>query len=342
MSRPSSVVSRARVYDRRMEPALDIRGLRVTYREPDRVVRAVGGVDLALPAGRVVAVVGESGCGKTTLALSVLGLLPPNAVIESGAMLFESHDLLRANAETMRSVRGRRISMIFQDPVSGLNPVLPIGAQMAEIVQTHLKVSKKEARSVTLSALRAQGLAQAESVADSYPFRLSGGMAQRVMIAMATVLRPAVIIADEPTSSLDVTMQAAILRELDGLRREQGTAIMLITHDLGVVASIADEVAVMYAGRIVEQGTAEAVYARPQHPYTAALLAARPRLDNPGRALTSIRGTPPDLATLTAECAFLPRCTKTVNACRAEPWPALARANGHAVACFNPVFHADG
>jgi oligopeptide/dipeptide ABC transporter ATP-binding protein len=325
-----------------MEPALDIRDLRVTYREPDRTVQAVGGVDLALTPGRVIAVVGESGCGKTTLALSVLGLLPPNAAVESGQMLFESHDLLRTSAEVLRGVRGRRISMIFQDPVSGLNPVLPIGTQVSEIVQTHLEVSKKEARAMTVAALRAQGLPQPEKVAAAYPFHLSGGMCQRVMIAMATVLQPAVIIADEPTSSLDVTMQAAILRELDTLRRTQGTAIMLITHDLGVVASIADDVAVMYAGRIVEHGTADALYARPQHPYTAALLAARPRLDDPGRALTSIRGAPPDLAALPPECAFLPRCTKPVNACRTEPWPALARANGHAVACFNPVFHPDG
>lgn len=324
-----------------MEPVLDVRDLRVSYREPERTVRAVGGVDLALTAGRVAAVVGESGCGKTTLALSVLGLLPANATIESGSVCFESHDLLRAEPAVLRRVRGRRISMIFQDPVTGLNPVLSIGAQVAEIVQTHLRVSKKEARTMTLDALRAQGLPQPERVAESFPFHLSGGMCQRVMIAMATVLEPAVIIADEPTSALDVTMQAAILHELDTLRRKSAAAIMLITHDLGVVASLADDVSVMYAGRIVERGLAETVFARPQHPYTAALMAARPRLDDPHRRLVQIKGAPPDLSTLTGECAFLPRCTKGVNACRAEPWPALSERGSHAVACFNPVYHPD-
>jgi oligopeptide/dipeptide ABC transporter ATP-binding protein len=324
-----------------MEPILDVRDLRVSYREPERTVQAVGGVDLALAPGRVVAVVGESGSGKTTLALSVLGLLPNNATVESGNVLFESRDLLRAEPEVLRQVRGRRISMIFQDPVSGLNPVLPIGAQVAEVVKTHLQVSKREARTMTVEALRAQGLPQPERVAESFPFHLSGGMCQRVMIAMATVLEPAVIIADEPTSALDVTMQAAILHELDTLRRKSATAILLITHDLGVVASLADEVSVMYAGRIVERGFAETVFARPQHPYTAALMAARPRLDDPLRRLVQIRGAPPDLSALTGACAFLPRCTKGVNACRTEPWPELTERESHAVACFNPVYHAD-
>jgi oligopeptide/dipeptide ABC transporter ATP-binding protein len=193
---------------------------------------------------------------------------------------------------------------------------------------------------MTIEALRAQGLPNPAKVVESHPFQLSGGMCQRVMIAIATVLQPAVIIADEPTSALDVTMQAAILRELDELRRRMGTAIMLITHDFGVVASIADEVAVMYAGRIVEEATAVDVFARPRHPYTAALLAARPRIDDAERALVSIKGAPPDLGELTGECAFLARCSKVVNECRSEPWPYLAEViSGHRAACFNPVFH---
>jgi oligopeptide/dipeptide ABC transporter ATP-binding protein len=230
--------------------------------------------------------------------------------------------------------------MIFQDPVSGLNPVLTIGAQVEEIIRTHLTVSKRESRAMTVAALRRQGLSEPERLMGSYPFQLSGGMCQRVMIAIATVLNPRVIIADEPTSALDVTVQAGILQELDDLKRTLRAAIMLITHDLGVVAMMADEVAVMYAGRIVEHGTAEQVYARPAHPYTAALLAARPRLDADRQSLQAIRGTPPDLAQLTGECAFLPRCGKAVNACREQPWPPLTAAS-HAVACFNPMFHAE-
>ena len=192
-----------------------------------------------------------------------------------------------------------------------------------------------------LDALRAQGLSEPKRVAGSFPFQLSGGMCQRVMIAIATVMRPAVIIADEPTSALDVTVQAAILHELQELRDSLGAGIILITHDLGVVAQVADEVAVMYAGRIVEHGATVDVYARPQHPYTAALLAARPRLDDPGRRIQPIRGAPPDLSRLTGECAFLPRCTKVVNACRNDAWPPLREtAPAHAAACFNPMFHA--
>jgi oligopeptide/dipeptide ABC transporter ATP-binding protein len=325
-----------------MDELLRIEGLEVAYRDGDRRVHAVGGVDLALAPGRVLAIVGESGSGKTTLALSVLNLLPSNARIGRGRVVFEGQDLLALKGEALRAVRGRRISMIFQDPVSGLNPVNSIGSQVAEIIQTHLSVSKKDARRMTLEALGAQGLTPAQRVAESFPFHLSGGMCQRVMIAIATVLRPSLIIADEPTSALDVTMQAAILQELDDLRQRTGTAILLITHDLGVVASMADEVAVMYAGRIVEHGQTAAVYARPQHPYTAALLAARPRLDDPGRVLTTIKGTPPDLAALTGECAFLPRCTKAVSACRTEAWPPLRDlAESQRAACFNPMFYAE-
>jgi oligopeptide/dipeptide ABC transporter ATP-binding protein len=321
------------------DPILSIHNLSVRYREPDRTVHAVDALTVDLPRGSVLCVVGESGCGKTTLALALLGLLPHNGLVDSGQAFFDGQDLLDLGREELRRIRGRRISMIFQDPVSGLNPVLPIGTQVAEIVETHLAVSKKEAQRMTLEALQAQGLSQPEQVSRSFPFQLSGGMCQRVMIAIATVLQPSLIIADEPTSALDVTIQAAILRELDDLRDRTGTAIILITHDLGVVASIADDVAVMYAGRVVEHGSAIDVFARPQHPYTAALLAARPRLDDPGRPLTQIKGTPPDLATLSGECAYLPRCHKVLNDCRSNPWPPLVKlAAGHQSACYNPVY----
>jgi len=325
-----------------MDAVLEISDLRAYYHERDRTVKAVDGVDLALTTGRVLCIVGESGCGKTTLALALLGLLPQNGRVASGRALFEDRDLLTLSGNDLRTVRGRRISMIFQDPVSGLNPVLAIGAQVGEIIRTHLSVSKQDARRMTLQALRAQGLPEPERIASAYPFQLSGGMCQRVMIAIATVLEPAVIIADEPTSSLDVTMQAAILHELDDLRRRTGMALLLITHDLGVVAGIADEVAVMYAGRIVEYGSTADVYGRPQHPYTAALMAARPRLDEPDRRLTQIRGAAPDLATLTGECAFVPRCPKALNQCRSDPWPELQeRAPSHSTACYNPVYYAE-
>jgi len=324
-----------------MDEILRIEDLRVYYHERDRTVRAVDGVDLSLRQGRTLAIVGESGCGKTSTALAVLDLVAAPGRIHSGRVLFGDRDLLSLSRDELRSVRGRQISMIFQDPVGGLNPVMSIGAQVAEMVRTHLHVSSKESKRVTLEALRQQNLAEPERVAAAYPFQLSGGMCQRVMIAIATVLRPQVIIADEPTSALDVTVQAAILRELDDLKHRLGASIVLITHDLGVVAQMADEVAVMYAGRIIERAAAEDVYARPRHPYTSALLAARPRLDEPGRPLRQIRGTPPDLANLSGECAFLPRCSKAISACRGEPWPALAElAPGHAAACFNPMFQA--
>ena len=326
-----------------MDEILRIEDLRVSYRDRDRTVRAVDGVGLALKRGTTLAIVGESGSGKTTVALSILNLLPRAGRIDSGRVLYGERDLLALKGEDLRRIRGREISMIFQDPTGGLNPVMTIGAQVEEIVRTHLDVSKKESRKITLDALEAQGLSQPERIAGSFPFQLSGGMCQRVMIAIATVMRPSVIVADEPTSALDVTVQAAILYELRELRDSLGAGIILITHDLGVVAHAADEVAVMYAGRIVEHGATVDVYERPQHPYTAALLAARPRLDDPGRRIQPIRGAPPDLSQLTGECAFLPRCSKVINNCRNDPWPALREiASDHAAACYNPVFHQPG
>jgi oligopeptide/dipeptide ABC transporter ATP-binding protein len=318
---------------------LAIDNLSVRYHERTRVVRAVDALSLSVDRGRALAIVGESGCGKTTLALAILGLLPDNAQVSGGAISFDGSDLRQAPAEDVRRLRGRVISMIFQDAVSGLNPVLTIGTQVEEIVRTHLDVPKRESRAMTLEALRRQGLSEPERLMAAYPFQLSGGMCQRVMIAIATVLRPALIIADEPTSSVDVTVQAAILRQLEDLRSEMGTTILLITHNLGVVARIADDVAVMYAGRIVEQAPAQEIYESPSHPYTSMLMAARPRLDSEHRPLQQIKGTPPDLAALTGECAFLPRCPKAVTACRTDAWPPLSeQAPAHLAACYNPMF----
>jgi len=322
-------------------PLLQVEGLHVVYRERGRASRAVGGVDLSLSAGETLAVVGESGCGKTTLGLAILGLVSRPGNIDAGGVLFAGRDLRALSPDDLRRIRGRDISMIFQDAAAGLNPVLSVGTQVEEIVRAHRSVSKREARDLAETALRRQGLPAPERLLSLYPFQLSGGMAQRVMIAIATALQPRLIIADEPTSHLDVTVQAGILRELQELKRGSGAAMLLITHDLGVVARLADRVAVMYAGRIVESGDATTVFSRPSHPYTAALLAARPRIDAGDVPLAAIRGAPPDLASLTGLCAFLPRCSKAVTACRADPWPQLAgQPSGSAAACFNPMYYA--
>ena len=320
------------------EPILRVEGLRTHYLAKAATVKAVDGVSISLGRGRTLGLVGESGCGKTTVGLSILNLVPHPGRIVGGRVFFDSRELTAMPDHEMRQVRGRQISMIFQDPVSGLNPVLPIGLQVEEIVTNHLVVSKAEARKMTLDVLRQMGLPQPERLVAQYPFHLSGGMCQRVMIAIATVLNPRLIIADEPTSNLDVTVQAAILRELRRLQEDSGVSIILITHDFGVVAQMADDVAVMYAGRIVESGKTKDIFKRPRHPYTWGLLSTLPRLDSTQGPLPSIRGTPPDLSQLPEQCAFLPRCPKAVIACREEPAPPLEEVEpGHWAACFNPV-----
>ncbi|MDI6857755.1 MAG: ABC transporter ATP-binding protein [Dehalococcoidia bacterium] len=320
---------------------LAIEDLRTYYYASDGTAKAVDGVSLSLRRESTLAVVGESGCGKTTLGLSVLNLIPHPGRIVSGRILFEGSDIVKMGGEQLRELRGSRIGMIFQDPVSGLNPVLPIGVQVEEIITGHTSLSKKEARQRALQALRESGLPNAERLIRMYPFHLSGGMCQRVMIAIATVLRPTILIADEPTSALDVTVQAGILEQLNRLRR-QGMSLLLITHDLGVVAQMADDVAVMYAGRIVEEGTAEQVFGNPRHPYSWALLQSLPRVDQIRKPLIPIRGAPPQLTELPDECAFVPRCPKATTACRTQPAPPLEEISpGHRVACFNPVYSED-
>ena len=321
---------------------LEVRDLYAEYADGSKPVKAVDGVSFSLRRGSTLALVGESGCGKTSIALAILGLLPHPGRVVRGEVRFAGRDLLSLDREELRHLRGREISMIFQDPVSGLNPVLSVGEQVEEIITTHLQISKQEARRMVYDALQRVGLADPEQLTKQYPYHLSGGMCQRVFIAIATVLNPQVIIADEPTSALDVTVQAGILSELERLRREQGVSILLITHDLGVVAQMADEVAVMYAGRIAEHGTASDVFRRPRHPYTSSLLATLPRLDQVRRPLEAIRGSPPNLAELPEECAFLPRCRKAVSACRTEPSPPLTELTpGHRAACYNPVYHQE-
>lgn len=324
------------------DDVLRIEDLTVHYGDKRTTVKAVNGVSLSLRRGTVLGIVGESASGKTTLGLSILNLLPFPGRIVGGHIYFEGKDLLQLSGEQLRRVRGRQISMIFQNPLSDLNPVLPIGVQVEEIITNHLPVSKEQARLLVHDLLRRMGLPDAERVVNSYPFQLSGGMAQRVMIGIATALNPQVIIADEPTSALDVTIQAAILHDLQRLRDERGISIILITHDLGMIAQIADEVAVMYAGRIVEFGDVHTVFRAPRHPYTWALLSTIPYLHRRRERLPSIKGTPPDLANLPAECAFLPRCPKATLTCRTEPAPALLEvAAGQYAACYNPVYHDD-
>lgn len=324
------------------QPALSVRDLGVRYRGKDETIYALQGVSFDLAPGRVLALVGESGSGKTTAALALLRLLPTQGEVTSGQVLFEGRDLLQTSDQDLRQVRGRRAAIIFQDPVAGLNPVLTIGEQVAETLRSHGGMDRKQARQAALDLLRGVGLAEPDRVSRAYPFQLSGGMCQRVMVAMATALNPSILLADEPTSSLDVTVQAQILYQLDELRRERQTAILLITHDFGVVAHMADEVAVIYAGRIVEHGSTEQVMLQPLHPYTAALIAATPRLDGDRGPLRGIPGNSPDLVAPSEHCPFAPRCGKAVNRCRAEPPPLLEPADGdaaHVVACYNTVWH---
>ena len=320
---------------------LEISDLRTYYHDRKVVLKAVDGVNLSLERGSVLGVVGESGCGKSTLALSVLNLVPHPGYIDSGRVLFEGRNILEMGASDLRTIRGREISMIFQDPVAGLNPVLSVGQQIEEIITTHTGMSKGDAKRMSLNLLASMGMADPGRVADRYPFQLSGGMAQRVMIAIATALRPKVLIADEPTSALDMTVQAQILAELRRLQ-DTGVSIILITHDLGVIAQMADKVAVMYAGRIAEEGDVESIFRRPRHPYTWSLLAALPRLDERVGRLRSVRGRPPDMTKLPPQCAFVPRCPKVRNECRSLDSPPLEEIEpGHWVACYNPMYQPE-
>lgn len=322
-------------------PILRVEGLRTSFHDGGQVVKAVDGVDLSLYPGEILGIVGESGCGKSTLGLSILNLVPYPGVIEAGTVSFNGRDILKMNDDDLRSLRGRDISMIFQDAVAGLNPVLPIGEQVEEIITAHGGANRKQARAMALELLASMGLSDPARIAGRYPFQLSGGMAQRVMIATAMALKPSVLIADEPTSALDMTVQAQILEELRRLRN-QGVAILLITHDFGVMAAMADRVAVMYAGRIAEESDIDSLFARPRHPYTAALLAALPRLNYDVEHLVQVAGRPPDMAKLPPQCAFLPRCPKVQNVCRIEDSPRLDLIEpDHYVACYNPVYHRD-
>ncbi len=317
---------------------LEIRHLHVSFRTFDGLVRAVDGVSLSLERGQTLGLVGESGSGKSVTAQTIIGLTRlPNATI-SGQVLLDGRDLLSLPAAELRNVRGSRIAMIFQDPLSSLHPFYRVGRQIVEALRAHERLSRDEARRRTVDALRSVGIPNPEQRFDSYPHELSGGMRQRVMIAMALALRPDVLIADEPTTALDVTVQAQVLRLIRALSEELETAVLLITHDLGVIARIADEVAVMYAGRVLEQAPRELLFTEPEHPYTWGLLQSVPRLDSErAERLRPIAGSPPSLINVPRGCTFHPRCPYTPPEAL-EREPSLAEAEPrHLVRCHLPV-----
>jgi peptide/nickel transport system ATP-binding protein len=299
---------------------LSVRDLAVRFATDGGVVRAVDGVSFDLDKGEILAIVGESGSGKSVTAQTLLGLTrAPNATI-TGSVEFDGQDLVQLDDDEFREIRGKRIAMIFQDPMTSLNPVYRVGDQIAEMIRAHRKVSKKEARETSVDLLRSVGIPNPERRARNYPHEFSGGMRQRVMIAMALALDPDVLIADEPTTALDVTVQAQILRLLDDLNRERGLAVVLITHDLGVVAEVADRVAVMYAGQIVEDATLEKLFYDPQHPYTWGLLGSLARLDQPRPTrLAQIAGMPPSLLNPPTGCRFAARCPHEFDKCSEPP-----------------------
>jgi peptide/nickel transport system ATP-binding protein len=319
-------------------PLLAVDKLTVAFETEGGPHRVVEEVSLSVGAGRTVGLVGESGCGKSVTAMSIMRLLPsPPARVLGGRILFDGRDLLALDAEAMRAVRGDRIGMVFQEPMTSLNPVLSIGFQIEEVLRLHRGLGRQEARRQALDMLRQVGIGAPERRLAQYPHQLSGGLRQRVMIAIALVCRPRLLIADEPTTALDVTIQAQILDLLRVLKRELGMALLLITHDLGVVAEMCDEVAVMYAGRIVEQAPAAELFRRPRHPYTTGLLAARPRLAPKGGKLPTIPGTVPPPGARGGGCSFAERCPRALPRCRPER-PALAAVGeDHVAACWNPV-----
>jgi oligopeptide/dipeptide ABC transporter ATP-binding protein len=319
-----------------VDQLLEVKNLQTHFFTSSGIVKAVDGISYDVAAGETVAVVGESGCGKSVGAMSILRLIPnPPGRIVNGELMFQGRDLLKLSDAEMREVRGRDIGMIFQEPMTSLNPVLSIGRQLTETVEHHLGMTHAQAMARAKELLGLVGISEPDRRLKQYPHHLSGGMRQRVMIAMALACEPKLIIADEPTTALDVTIQAQILELMKNLTRELGVAMIIITHNLGVVARYADRVNVMYAGRIVESGTAHDIYHNPKHPYTLALLRSVPRMDQPrGAKLEPVEGQPPDLTKLDAGCSFRPRCRFAAEGC-AKARPELEQIEpGHIAACF--------
>lgn len=320
------------------EPLLEIRGLKTHFATDNGMVRAVDGVDISIGRGETVGVVGESGCGKTVTAMSVLKLIamPPGRIVD-GQILWEGRDLIPLESDELDEIRARDIAMVFQEPMTSLNPVLTIGRQLTETMEQHLGMTRDQANTRAIELLGMVGISDPERRLRQYPHHFSGGMRQRVMIAMALCCEPKLIIADEPTTALDVTVQAQILELMKDLTRRLGVALIIITHNLGIVARYADRVNVMYAGRIIESGAASDIYHRPHHPYTLALLRSVPRMDQPRRArLDPVQGQPPDLSRLGPGCSFQPRCGFAVSRCASQspPLEQIDDGGNHLAACW--------
>jgi peptide/nickel transport system ATP-binding protein len=318
---------------------LDVKNLKTVFFTNSGLFKAVDDISFTVRRGETLAIVGESGCGKSVTALSLMRLVPdPPGRIVSGSITLEGTDLLALDEAAMRAIRGNRISMIFQEPMTSLNPVMRIGDQIVEAVRLHRPMSTREARDIAIEMLRLVRIPEPARRAREYPHQLSGGMRQRAMIAMALACRPALLIADEPTTALDVTIQAQILALILDLQKELGTGLVLITHDLGVVAQTAQRVIVMYAGRKVEEASVESLFAAPKHPYTRGLMASIPAVPAPGVAaqarLNEIPGTVPSLVRLPQGCAFAPRCTLAIKRCEAEYPPLIDFGGGHLAACW--------
>ncbi|BBI35970.1 ABC transporter ATP-binding protein [Cohnella abietis] len=316
-------------------PVLEVKRLRIAFGSKHGFLSAIEDLDLTIHEGERVGIVGESGSGKSITSLAVMGLLqgPPGKIAVEGEIHFKGEELTKTASKRMRQLRGNELAMIFQEPMTSLNPVFTIGDQIGEAIRIHTRVGKKEAKRLAVEALKRVGIPRAEEAAREYPHQLSGGMRQRVMIAIATVCNPSLLIADEPTTALDVTIQAQILDLLRSLNEESGTAIMLITHDLGVVAEFCNRVLVMYAGHVVEEGDVRTILKHPKHPYTTALLESAPGRDDRD-TLASIPGSMPALGTVTQGCRFASRCSYTMNLCREQNPPLFQVADGHLSRCW--------
>jgi oligopeptide transport system ATP-binding protein len=320
------------------EPLLSVEDLHVRFWTRRGIVHAVNGISFDIAAGETLGIVGESGCGKSVTSLAILGLLARNGRVESGRAVFEGADLLQQSDRALRRIRGREIAMVFQDPMTSLNPVLTVGRQIREALETHFEMDKDDAEQRAAELLDRAGIPQANARIRDYPHQFSGGMRQRAMIAMALACKPKLLIADEPTTALDVTIQAQILDLLRALVAEENAALLLITHDLGVVAGMCERVNVMYAGMFMETGSSEQLFGSPRHPYTLGLLQSVPRLDAGRRArLQPIEGTPPNMLRPPSACPFQPRCRFEVDLSRLEVPKLVEIEPGHQVACFNPV-----
>lgn len=318
-----------------MNNLLEVKDLRTYFYTDDGVVKAVDGVNFSIETGKTLGIVGESGCGKSVTAMSILRLIaqPPGKIVD-GTAIFEEKDLLKISEKEMRDVRGNEISVIFQEPMTSLNPVFTVGFQIGEVLILHQKLSKEEAMERAIQMIKLVGIPNAERIAEEYPHQLSGGMRQRVMIAMALACQPKLLIADEPTTALDVTIQAQILEIMNDLKTKLNTSIMLITHDLGVIADMADHVIVMYAGKVVEDAPVVELYQNPKHPYTIGLMSSIPSLVKEGQRLETITGSVPNPLYLPKGCYFHPRCKYAIDECKNSQPELREIIPGHKVACF--------